>query len=72
MDSHAAFDAWLADTPFTAVADTIYERFNKSIALEECLDTVDPENPTLAYEIPSLSLDWHCHIGGFQGPFYMT
>lgn len=48
MDSRAAFDAWLADTPFTAVADTIYERFNKSIALEECLDTVDPENPTLA------------------------
>ena len=47
MDSRAAFDAWLADTPFTANVDAIYERFsNKCFALEDCLLALDPENPT--------------------------
>ena len=46
MDSRAAFDAWLADTPFTADADAIYERFsNKHFTLEDCLLALDPENP---------------------------
>ena len=47
MDSRAAFDAWLADTPFTADADAIYERFSKRFALEDCLLALDPENPAL-------------------------
>ena len=47
MDSRAAFDAWLADTPFTTDADRIYERFSKSIALDDFLLILDPENPAL-------------------------
>ena len=47
MDSRTAFDAWLANTPFIADANRIYERFSKSIALEDCLSTLDPENPSL-------------------------
>ena len=47
MDSRAAFDAWLAETPFTVDADAIYERFSHAIALEDCLLSIDPENPAL-------------------------
>ena len=47
MDARVAFDAWLADTPFTADADSIYKRFSKIIGLEDCLLNIDPENPAL-------------------------
>ena len=48
MDSCTAFDAWLVETPFTAEANAIYERFSKRLALEECLFTFDLEKPTLS------------------------
>ena len=47
MDACVAFDAWLADTPFTADADSIYKHFSQIIGLEDCLLNIDPENPTL-------------------------
>ena len=47
MNICVAFDAWLADTPFTADADSIYERFSQIIGLEDFLLNIDPENLAL-------------------------